>query len=188
MKPAHKELVNKVIDAIDWKSILEVHRSFNIGIGISNISVPGVKMKKFSDSLSESDLKRELRSVLKYMIENDIPEINYSYWVIYWTNDDWNFTIDLGEYEDEEEREEMEGDFDEEITMKVKPKIEMLYAPQKLIMVGEIEEEEEEKSVESETSQMEMLEKLLANSIRDENYEQASRIRDLIRSKNKKSK
>jgi hypothetical protein len=188
MKLTHKELIKKVINAIDWKSIMEVHKAFNIGIGSSNISIPGVVMKNYSESLTENDLKKELRSILKYVIENDIPEINYSYWVIYWTNDDWDFRIDLGGYEDEEEMEEMEDEAEDDMIINVRPKIEMLYAPQKLIMVGDMEENDEGNEKEDENFQMDLLEKLLAKSIHDENYEQSSKIRDLIRAKNKKSR
>jgi hypothetical protein len=59
MKTEHSKLMDKVVQNLDWDSILAVHKVFKMGVGEGNEIIPGLKRKPYSDSLSKTDLKNE---------------------------------------------------------------------------------------------------------------------------------
>ena len=62
MKAEHSKLMDKVVQNLDWDSILAVHKVFKMGVGEGNEIIPGLKRKPYSESLSKTDLKNELKT------------------------------------------------------------------------------------------------------------------------------
>jgi len=178
MKKEHSKLMEKVIQSLDWNSIYEINKVLGIGTGMGSEVIPGIKKKPFGDSLSKSDFKSELKALIKHAIKNHIPQMNYGNWIIYWVSDEWD--IDL-HYPDEMDDEDMEDEEEDGTVFYMEPQLEIIFAPQRISLVGEISEvlEEQNGSVN--------LEEMLEKAIQKEDYELASKIRDLI-SQNKEKK
>jgi len=177
--------MDQAISHIGWDSILKIHEAFRLGIGASNIVIPGVKKKDFDSKITVKDLKSELRCIVRYMIENDIPYFHYSNWIVSWTSDLWDFNMEFGaDIEDEDIDDDMIGD---EFDIEFRPKLEIIYCPQRITLFGDYSEERPEEGVIPQMTDDEKLEIMLKKALDSENYEQASKIRDLIKSRNKKS-
>jgi hypothetical protein len=175
MGKKNNQFIEKVISSLDWDSILNVNKCFKIGIGEESSVIPGIKRKIFSDSITKNDIKNELKYLLNYVIDNDIPEIFYGPWMIYWVNADWAETSN--EYTEEIENEYME-EMGESImnTTFEQSSLEVIYSPQRIHIMGSV--------VKPETNQKESditrLESMLKKSLDSENYEVASKIKELL--------
>jgi hypothetical protein len=168
-------LVDKTIATLDWDTILEVNKSFKHGIGDGVTAIPGMKRKSFSDGISKNDIKGELKNLLKYVIDNDLNELVYGYWMIFWNN---------GKESEEylnEMMEEMEEDFDGEIV--VNSTLEVIWSPQRTYI--EYENSKESDSINSEEH---VLNALLERSLNEENFELSAKIRDVINCMNSPKK
>jgi len=180
--------MDQAINHIDWDSILKVHESFRLGVGMSNIVIPGLRKKEFDSGITIKDLKSELRCIVRYMIDNDIPHFHYSNWIISWSSDLW----DNGDLDIEFGIDDIDGDPDDEMIgydfeIEFRPKLEIIYCLQRIKLFGECNTDWEEEPVIPEMSDEEKLEVMLKKALESENYEQASKIRDLIKIRNKKS-
>ena len=47
MKAEHSKLMDKVVQNLDWDSILAVHKVFKMGVGEGNEIIPGLKRKPY---------------------------------------------------------------------------------------------------------------------------------------------
>lgn len=179
IKKNHRDLINKVVKEFDWDSVLKVHKIFGLGVGTPSDFIPGVKLKTFQEGIEISDLKNELRCLLKHMVINDMPSFQYGYWVVSWTSDEWEF--DLGAIEDSEE--DMDEDLEESgpLFFTLRPRFEVLFCPGRIIFSGE----KEEKLVDQDNPEDSKLEEMLKKALAQENFEQAAKIRDLIKVRNK---
>jgi hypothetical protein len=178
MKKEHTKLVDKVIQSLDWDSIYEINKVLGVGVGMGSEVIPGIKKKPFSESLTKTDFRSELKALIKHAIKNHIPQMNYGNWIIYWVSDEWD--IDL-HYPEEMDDDEIDEEDEDDIIFRLEPQLEIIFAPQRISLVGEISEVIEEQG--GTVSLEEMLEK----AIQKEDYELASKIRDLI-SQNKEKK
>jgi hypothetical protein len=170
MKKEHSKLMEKVIQSFDWDSILEINRVLKIGTGMGSEIIPGMKKKVFGDSLTKNDYKTELRSLIKHTIENHLPQITYGNWIIYWVSDDWDIEMTYP-IDDDEDESEVGG---EEVYFVMEPQLEIIYSPQRIMMKGKISDPMEE------GKDYVNLEDLLEKAVQNEDYEQATKIRDLI--------
>lgn len=171
MKKEHTKLMDKVLQSFDWDSILEINKVLKSGTGSGSEIVPGVKKKPFSDSITKNDYKAELRSLLKHVIENHIPQMSYGNWIIYWVSDDWDVEIN---YPQEMDDEEIEGMQEEDVFFIMEPQLEVIYSPQRITLKGEISDPIPE------GKEYVNLEEMLEKAIDNEDYELATKIRDLI--------
>ena len=89
MKNLNSKLIDKVTSSLDWDAIFEVNNCFKQGVGHGTSAIPGVRRKTWSDGITKADLKNELKSLLRYVIENDIAELAHGYWLIFWDNVEW---------------------------------------------------------------------------------------------------
>lgn len=178
MKKEHSKLMEKVLQSFDWDSILEINKVLKVGTGAGSEIIPGVKKKPFSDKITKGDFKSELRSLIKHTVENHIPQLNYGNWIIYWVSDDWDVEISYPQEIDPEDREDME---DDETFFVMEPHLEVIYSPQRISLTGEISE------TPGEEKEYVNLEEMLDKAIKNEDYEMASKIRDLI-SQNREKK
>ena len=138
-------------------------------------TIPGVKRKPFADGISKNDIKNELKSLLKYVIENDLAELIYGYWMIFWNNAEWSeesINQLRDQYDDEDEE-----DFDAIILDST---LEVIYSPQRICAI----ENTQLKDLKGEDSDMSNLETMLKKALSREQYELASKIRDVIKLQN----
>lgn len=175
MKAEHSKLMDKVLQSLDWSSILEVYKVFKMGVGSGNEIIPGLKRKPFSEDLNKNDIKNELKTLIKHAIKNHIPQLTYGHWIIYWVSDEWELDSEFDDPMDEEEREEMDEDF----IFVLEPHLEVIYCPQRISIKGEITPSEQQ------PSENVNLEEMLEKSLKNEDYELATKIRDLIKAQNK---
>jgi hypothetical protein len=173
MRKEHQNLIEKLVQSLDWNTIFEIHKTFKFGVGVGSEIIPGLKRKVFSESLTKTDLKNELRSLIKFVIENDHPKLIYGQWMIFWFNQEWDIDISMEKYVDFEEEDDLEDYvFDS--------RIEVFYAPQRIAITTNLEFSEETKK----ESEFSPIETMLEKAISAENYELASKLREVLKYKN----
>jgi len=180
MKKEHSKLIDKILGSLDWDSIFEVYKSFKMGIGEGNTVVPGIKRKPFSESLTKNDIKNELKVLLKHVVDGGITEINYGPWIVIWSDGDWVYE------EEEREMEEDENEYEEEETDDsiVTSRLEVIYAPQRIaLLISSLREEILEDQEDSA-----MIEIMMQKAIQNEDYELASKFKDILKHQNKETK
>lgn len=174
MGKEQQKLIDKLIQSLDWDTIFEIHKSFRFGVGEGSEIIPGLKRKVFSESLTKSDLKNELKTLLKFAIENDHPKVIYGQWMIFWFNQDWDIEIPMEKYMEFEEDEDLEEfSFDS--------RLEVFYAPQRIAISANLSSEENTMNPDSDFS---TIESMLEKALRSENYELASKLREVLNHKN----
>lgn len=171
-----KKLIDGVISTIDWEQILKFYKILNKRIGCEQVKIKGVTKK---DKVDLESAKDELYKVLEFVIENDLPEMNYGPWVILWVNGEWEIG-ELFQFSQEDEEPQPE----EIIVPVMESKLQVLFVPQSVIMKEEIEIEEEPFVIDDTL----ILEGRLKESIDTEDYVLASKIRDLLEELNKRKK
>lgn len=171
MKKESDKVIDKVISGMDWDVIFDVNKCFKHGVGDGVSVIPGVKRKAFADGITKNDLKNELKSLLKYVIDNNIPELIYGYWMIFWDNPLWT-----EEYLNEI-KEEMEEDGEDAMSdLVLDPTLEVIYSPQRMYLIANNIKNQQE----TETTESDALDKMLNKALVDEKFELAAKIRDVI--------
>lgn len=178
MKKEHSKLMEKVLQSLDWDSILEINKVLKIGTGMGSEIVPGVKKKPFGENITKNDFKSELRALIKYSIENHVPQLNYGNWIIYWVSDDWDVEVTFPQEMDDDAVDDLD---DDDTFFVMEPQLEVIYSPQRISLKGEISDQEGERKDHVN------LEEMLEKAIKSEDYELATKIRDLI-SQNREKK
>ena len=172
MKGKSNKLIDKVILSLDWDTIYEVNKCFKIGIGEGISGIPGVKRKPFLDGVTKNDIKNELKNILKHVMENDLSEFIYGHWMIFWSNAEWSLD-ELNKIK--EEMEDPEDYYDEHLI--IDSTLEVIYSPQRAMAM----EPMPISNIESEDSDESKLENMLKKALDKEQYELASKIRDVIK-------
>ena len=172
MKKPNNKLIDKVISSLDWDSIIEVNKCFKIGIGEGTSVIPGIKRKVFSDVLNKNDIKSELKILLNYAIENDIAELFYGPWMIFWVNGEW---VELSD-DDDEDDEPTGGNIKAGLNIRFDSSLEVIYSPQRIHVIGNTEKTDLAKD----ESDINRLEAMLKKAIETENFELATKIKDLL--------
>jgi hypothetical protein len=175
MRKPNNKLIDKVISSLDWDSIIEVNRCFKIGVGEGTSVIPGIKRKIFSDSLSKNDVKAELKTLLNYAIDNDVAELFYGPWMIFWVNGEW-VELRNDDYEDDEDDEPIGGDIKAGLNINFDSSLEVIYSPQRIHVVGNTDKN----SIDKDESDVTRLEAMLKKAIDSENFELATKIKDLL--------
>jgi hypothetical protein len=173
MKKPNNKLIDKVISSLDWDSIIEVNKCFKIGVGEGTSVIPGIKRKVFSDTLNKNDIKSELKTLLNYTIENDIAELFYGPWMIFWVNGEW---VELSDDDDDEDDEPISGDIKAGLNIRFDSSLEVIYSPQRIHVIGNTEKTDLAKD----ESDINRLEAMLKKAIETENFELATKIKDLL--------
>jgi hypothetical protein len=176
MGKVNNKLVDKVISSLDWDTIYEVNNCFKHGVGDGTSAIPGIKRKPFADGVSKLDLKNELRGLLKYVIENDLSELIYGYWMIFWNNSEWT-RESINDLEDQYEDSDDYDDYDDFGEIGLDSTLEVIYSPQRVFAI----DNSQLKSIRNEDSDINKLESMLKKALTGEQYELASKIRDVIK-------
>jgi hypothetical protein len=181
MNKDFQKLLDKLLQSLDWDSILTVHKSFKIGVGEGSEVIPGLKRKPFSENLTKNDLKNELKVLCKFVMENGVSKFLYGPWMIFWVDQNWD-VIDLNEMLEEMGEEELEDEIED---FRQESRLEVVYAPQRIsltIDLGSSQNVGMSSNSDSSTLQM-MLDKALAK----EDYELAQKLQDVLKITNKDS-
>ena len=174
MRKPNNKLIDKVISSLDWDSIVEVNKCFKIGVGEGTSVIPGIKRKVFSDALSKNDIKTELKTLLNYAIDNDIAELFYGPWMIFWVNGEW---IEIKNVDDDDDEDEPIGDdIKTGLNVNFDSSLEVIYSPQRIHVVGNTDKT----NVNKDESDVIRLEAMLKKAIDTENFELATKIKDLL--------
>ena len=180
MKKPNNKLIDKVISSLDWDSIIEVNKCFKIGVGEGTSVIPGIKRKVFSDILNKNDIKSELKILLNYAIDNDIAELFYGPWMIFWDNGEW---VELRNDDEDEDDEPIGGDIKTGLDIRFDSSLEVIYSPQRIHVIGNTGKSDLTKD----ESDINRLEEMLKKAIATENFELATKIKDLLALQNGKA-
>lgn len=171
MDKKYSKIIEKALSSFDWNSIFEVSKCFNMGIGEDSNAIPGVKRKIFSEGITKNDIKNELKNLLKHVIQNDLVELYYGPWIIYWVNSEWS----------SEKYGNIEIEIDDEdnikTTLEMDSALDIIYSPQRVYVVMS---DSKDKYI-KEDSDIKKLESMLKKALDSENFELATKIRDLIK-------
>ena len=83
MKKNQEVMIQDVIKGINWSKIRFFYQAFDIKWQFEEKD--GYIIEKIP---SISDLKDELRTLLKYVMLKDLPTLDYGNWVIYWHSEE----------------------------------------------------------------------------------------------------
>lgn len=83
MKANYEKMINDVISNINWNRVKYFHQIFGIKWQFEEKS--GSILERFP---TVGELKEELRTLLKFVIEKNIKTLDYGNWLIYWTNEE----------------------------------------------------------------------------------------------------
>ena len=171
MNSKNKILVERVIDSMDWEVVLKIYKIMRRSVGEESAKIPGVRKLKKGEKLSIDSIKEEVLSIVNYAIENDLPELTYGPWSISWVNGEWEIDVS-DESEDDEVPEE------DRIYVPIRDSIlEIFFVP---VMAISQERVERTKITNNSGDDQNDLNIRLENAIKEENYELASKIHDLI--------
>ena len=171
MNSKNKILVGRVIDSMDWEVVLKIYKIMRRSVGEESAKIPGVRKLKKGEKLSIDSIKEEVLSIVNYAIENDLPELTYGPWSISWVNGEWEIDVS-DESEDDEVPEE------DRIYVPIRDSIlEIFFVPVMAISQERVERTKITNNSEDDQNDLNIR---LENAIKEENYELASKIHDLI--------
>jgi hypothetical protein len=158
----NKVLINRVIDTIDWTLIHKFYKLVGRTIGTETTQI---------SKLTDEHIKGEVLHVVNHVVENDISQYAYGPWNIVWVNGEWEMEIP----EIDENGKEIENGESSFIPI-MESMLEIYFSPM-IVVSKETVLSEEEVDEKPETAD---LQKQLEKALSDENYELASKLRDLI--------
>lgn len=172
MEKGIQKIVDKLVQNLDWDSILMIHKAFKHGIGQGSEVIPGLKRKNYDQNLGVKDLKHELKTILKYVVENDYQSFTYGNWIVSWYNQEWNQDTIIETLSQEDEEIEFEVELPN-------TKLEVIYAPQRICISMDTG------VTPSSVSDLDTLKAMLENALAEENYEMAQKIQDILKMSHK---
>ncbi len=181
MNKDFQKLLDKLLQSLDWDSILTVHKAFKIGVGEGSEVIPGLKRKTFGENLTKNDIKNELKVLCKFVIENDVPKFLYGPWMIFWVNQNWEL-IDLQEMVEEMGEEELEEGVE---IFPQESRLEVIYAPQRISLTIDLSSDNQVGM--GATSDSSTLQTMLDKALAKEDYELAQKLQDILKITNKDS-
>lgn len=169
----NKILINRVIETIDWALIHKFYKLVGRTIGTESVQIPGIKKLDKKTKLTEEHIKDEVLHVINHIVENDLSQYVYGPWNLVWVNGEWEMEVPQMD-ENGNEVEDGESMF----IPIMESMLEVYFAPMMVVsketVLTEDDLDEEDKI---ETTE---LQKQLDKALSDENYELASKLRDLI--------
>jgi hypothetical protein len=169
----NKILINRVIETIDWALIHKFYKLVGRTIGTESAQIPGIKKLDKKTKLTEEHIKDEVLHVINHIVENDLSQYVYGPWNLVWVNGEWEMEVPQMD-ENGNEVEDGESMF----IPIMESMLEVYFAPMMVVsketVLTEDDLDEEDKI---ETTE---LQKQLDKALSDENYELASKLRDLI--------
>ena len=169
----NKVLIDRVLETIDWGLILKFYKLVGRTIGTESAQIPGIKKLEKKTKLTENHIKNEVLHIIHHIVENDISQYVYGPWSLIWVNGEWEMEVPQTD-DNGNEIEDGESMF----IPIMESMLEIYFSPMMVVsreMVLTDEDLEEDEKVETTD-----LQRQLDKALSDENYELASKIRDLI--------
>jgi hypothetical protein len=167
----NKTLISRVIDTIDWPLIHKFYKLVGRTIGTETTQIPGIKKLDKKTKLTDEHIKEEVLHVINHVVENDISQYMYGPWNGIWVNGEWEMEIP----ETDDNGKEIENGESTFIPI-MESMLEVYFSPM-VVVSRETVLTDEEIDEKPETAD---LQKQLDKALNDENYELASKLRDLI--------
>jgi len=167
----NKILISRVIDTIDWPLINKFYKLVGRTIGTETIQIPGIKKLDKKVKLTEDHIKDEVLHIINHVVENDISQYMYGPWNVIWVNGEWEMEIP----ETDEKGNEL-PDGESTFVPILESMLEVYFSPMTVISKETVIDDEELDDKPDSIDLTKQLEKALS----EENYELASKIRDLI--------
>lgn len=165
MHEKNQILVQRVLNTIDWDLILKFYRLVKRGIGNETTVIHGIKKLKKGEKIAVEHIKEEVKNLIYHVIENDISHFIYGPWNILWVNGEWE--IEVGEDETE----------DEIYVPILESVLELNFSPMMVISKEILISDDDSLFIDSDR---ESLNRQLEKAVEEENYELASKLKDLI--------
>jgi hypothetical protein len=140
-------------------------------IGTETIQIPGIKKLDKKVKLTEDHIKDEVLHIINHVVENDISQYMYGPWNVIWVNGEWEMEIP----ETDEKGNEL-PDGESTFVPILESMLEVYFSPMTVISKETVIDDEELDDKPDSIDLTKQLEKALS----EENYELASKIRDLI--------
>ncbi len=175
----NKKLMERTLDTINWDLVFKFYKLVGRTIGTESNQIPGIKKIEKGDKLTKENIKDEILCLVTYVMENDISHFVYGPWDITWINGEWEVEIDPQNIDPESE--EPENNEEEGIFMPIgESLLEIHFSP---LVVSAKEIVTEQKDIinrDKDGISRKDLENELDKAVAEENYELASRLRDVI--------
>lgn len=162
----NKQLIERVLETVDWSTILKFYKLVKREIGAETTGIPGIKKLKKGEKLLPDHIKAEVKCLVHHVVENDISQFIYGPWNILWVNGEWEIEVD--------------GEEDSEEPMFVpilESVLELSFSPMVVISKENLISDEDPLFMDSDK---ESLNRQLEKALEEENYELASKLKDLI--------
>ena len=166
----NKVLINRVIDTIDWSLIHKLYKLVGRSVGKETTQIPGIKKLPRGVKLTEDHIKEEVFNLIHHIVENDISQFIYGPWNVIWVNGEWEIEVEGDPSETED------PDMESEFVPLIESVLEVYFSPM-VVISREVVVSMDDSDKKEETRD---LEKDLIRALEEENYELASKIRDLI--------
>lgn len=169
----NKVLIDRVLDTIDWSLIHKFYKMVGRTVGNEITQIPGVKKLPKGTKLAISHIRDEINHLVNHIVENDMSQFVYGPWNVIWVNGEWEMEIP----ETDENGNEIPGG---EINLFpiLESVLEIHFSPMVVVSKEVVVEEDESSNVPNQETID--LNRQLEKALKDENYELASKIRDLI--------
>lgn len=159
------QLIQRVLDTVDWVTILKFYKLVKRSIGSETAGIPGIKKIKKGEKLTADHIKEEVRCLIYHVVENDISDFVYGPWNILWVNGEWEVEMDTG----------LSGE--NEFFPILESVLELSFSPMVVISKENLTYGKDLITIDPDK---EILKRQLEKAIEEEKYELASKIKDLI--------
>lgn len=176
----NKLLIDRVLDTIDWDLIYKFYKLVGRSVGTETTQIPGVKKLTKGIKLDKSHIRDEINSVVNHIVENDLSQFIYGPWNVVWVNGEWEMEMP----EIDENGNEIPGGKTNFIPI-IESILEIHFSPM-VVISKEVVVDEDGEEITEEPQETVGLKKQLDKALEEENYELASKIRDLIEMYKKK--
>lgn len=167
----NKILINRVVNTIDWPLIHKFYKLVGRKIGTETTQILGIKKLDKKIKLTEIHIKEEVLHVINHVVENDISQFMYGPWNVVWVNGEWEMEIPET---DNKGNEILDGE--STYVPILESMLEVYFSPMTVISKETVLDEQDL----GEKSDGIDLNIQLEKALKEENYELASKIRDLI--------
>lgn len=169
-------IIEKCLKSFDWEDINKMYKVLGLKIGTQPVKIEGLNKK---EKTNPETIRKEVELILQHVVDNDIPELQYGPWSIYWVNGEWEIEIETDE-----------PDVEPLIVPIMESKLQIHFIPQsttvKELLDIDLEEDYLENEITDEEEEILMFESRLKRAIDNEEWMVASRLRDLIEELKKK--
>ena len=171
----NKGMVEKTLNSFDWDDINKMYKILGLKVGSQSIKIDGLNKK---GKTTPETIRNEMDLVLRFVIDNDVPELQYGPWSIYWVNGEWEIEI-APERPDDESL----------IVPIMESKLQIHFIPQSTTIKEFLDidlEEGEYDEIDAEIDDILLFESRLKKAIDNEDWMVASKLRDLLEELKKK--